>query len=170
MRIEILSTKDEGDDHLLTLDLEDVSQEDAKAMIREHLAVRSFATGEKHGAYSIVDCQDGPEGLSEYDISKAFTVQAVMSETHIDDAAVTAWCELVGLDQVPEDGEKAEALFHEAYRGEHSSQAAFAEAEHDGVWDIPDHLQSYINWEGVGDSLLTQGGYSEHDGHYFRDC
>ncbi len=164
MQIEIISAKDEGDDHVLLLDLEDLSQEQAQELINSHLKERSTDTGERHAGYQIVDCTEGPEGLGEHDLKKACAVQAVIND-HNEWDAVAAWCAVVGLECVGEK-DKAPGLFYDIYRGSFNTVAEFAESAYEGMCDIPDCLSIYINWEAAGNNLMVD--HEEQDGHYFR--
>ena len=58
--------------------------------------------------------------------------------------------------------------FAEAYRGEHASMADFAEAETDGIIEIPDGLREYVDWEKMGADLCGSD-YFEDRGYYFRN-
>lgn len=55
----------------------------------------------------------------------------------------------------------------EAYQGEYANWGEFAEEIFAEVYDIPDHLINYIDWEKVGRDLGHD--YFESNGHYFRN-
>ncbi len=164
MQIEIISTEDESDDHILSIDLDDLDQEEAQKLIDSHLAKRRASTGGGHNRYHIVDCTEGPEGLGEHDLKKACAVQAVIND-HNEWDAVAAWCAVVGLECVGEK-DKAPGLFQDIYRGSFNTVAEFAESTYEGMCDIPDCLSIYINWEAAGNNLMVD--HEEQDGHYFR--
>lgn len=51
--------------------------------------------------------------------------------------------------------------FEDAYAGTWDSEEAFAEGYYDGVWDIPEHLTYYIDWEKVARDLFIGDFWSE---------
>lgn len=55
----------------------------------------------------------------------------------------------------------------EAYQGEYTNWEEFAEETFTDIYDIPQHLINYIDWEKVGRDLSFD--YFESNGHYFRN-
>ena len=56
---------------------------------------------------------------------------------------------------------------NEAYQGEYENWTEFAEELFPSVYDIPDSLIHYIDWEKVGRDLSFD--YFESNGYYFRN-
>jgi antirestriction protein len=70
-------------------------------------------------------------------------------------------------------GDADEAGFEEAYCGEWDSEEAYAEDTMDDLYDIPDHLVMYIDWEAVARDWFCGDYYSIDGGagiYVFRNC
>ena len=51
------------------------------------------------------------------------------------------------------------------YQGQFDSDEEMAEELHESCYDIPDHLENYIDWGKVASDMMMD--YSEENGHYF---
>ncbi|CAB4158459.1 ArdA Antirestriction protein [uncultured Caudovirales phage] len=67
-------------------------------------------------------------------------------------------------------GSWSRRTFEEARSGEWDSERAFAENHVDELWDVPEHLQGYIDYDKVARDLFIDG-YTFENGYVFRtDC
>ena len=96
--------------------------------------------------FAIHDFDFGGLHLEEYEDIDDVAKWAALIVEH--GPAFAAYADTVGTDYATADG------FQDAYRGEWDSEQAYAEEFYDDVWDIPEHLESYIDWERVARDLF----------------
>ena len=68
------------------------------------------------------------------------------------------------------DSEATVEDFEECYQGHFDCPEDFAEQLYYELYEIPAHLEYFIDWKAVWRNLDTGGDYTELDGHIFRTC
>ena len=66
------------------------------------------------------------------------------------------------------DSEASVEDFTDCYQGHFDCPEDFAEQLYFELYEIPAHLESFIDWQAVWRNLDTSGDYAEFDGHIFR--
>ena len=98
------------------------------------------------------------------DIERVAAIGALIEEHG---AAFAAYADNVGIDYATADG------FQDAYCGEWDSERHYAEESFDDLYDIPDHLASYIDYDAIARDWFMGDFYSV-DGDcgvfVFRNC
>ena len=139
-------------------DAEDVAEEAREAM--RPMIAGFMGEAQAFDEIWIFD-HEGLGGLVSGECNVVEAVRAAEVLAEVDDAdAFRAYCEGLGptnidLDSVAED-------FREAYAGEWSSMADYAEdlAEDTGsLADVPEHFRPYIDFESYGRDLVLGGDY-----------
>lgn len=68
------------------------------------------------------------------------------------------------------DSEATVEEFEENYQGHYDCPEDFAEQLYFELYEIPAHLENFIDWGAVWRNLDTAGDYFEESGHVFRCC
>ena len=66
------------------------------------------------------------------------------------------------------DSEASVEDFNDCYQGHFDCPEDFAEQLYFELYEIPAHLENFIDWQAVWHNLDTSGDYAEFDGHIFR--
>lgn len=103
------------------------------------------------GEHYIAD-SEGFFGLKveKMSLSEIKAVAEKIEEMKDDAEAFVKWCDHLGADPC----DKSDDDFREAYRGHHSSEEEYAEELFREIYEIPDHLDSYIDWEKVARDMF----------------
>lgn len=144
------------------IELDGKSIEDVQAEISAILAASPYAAkyGEKAEEWAIHDYELGGMQISEYEnLENLVAISQCLSKWG---KAFTLYVAYVGSVEYAKDN------FEEAYLGKWDSFRDFAESEFNELYmhDIPEHLQSYIDYDKVERDLSYD--YYESDGHIFR--
>ena len=105
--------------------------------------------------------------ISDYDSLEDF-LEACRELHEDEEAPFLAWVEYHGWD-IKKDPDRAVDTFRDQYCGEWESERAYAEQLFDELYlhEIPEHLQSYIDYEAFARELFMDG-YDYVDGYVFR--
>ena len=131
-------------------------------------ACRELHEDEDEPEFMFQDWENIPsELISECGIDGAiFEVQDELDED--EEAPFLAWVEYHGWD-IKKDPDRAVDTFRDQYCGEWESERAYAEQLFDELYlhEIPEHLQSYIDYEAFARDLFMDG-YDYVNGYVFR--
>jgi antirestriction protein len=141
------------------LNLTDFS--DATEFIQKCMEIHS---DEKEPEFMFQDSDNLPESLYSESFSKD-NIESIYKlidfiNYNSEAEAVLAYLEIIGdLDEVLKN-------FDEAYQGSHRSNKEFSMDFFENIYDIPDGLFPYIDWEMVCNNLMED--FDEMNGYYFR--
>jgi len=115
----------------------------------------------------LADSEGFPFPVGEYDsLDKLNDWAEALDNRGFNHDAFDAYCDnmhvSLGSDPIDTISE-----FEEAFIGEFRSHGDFAEDTMNGIIEIPEHLQYYIDWEKMGRDMVHEG-YFETRGYYFR--
>jgi len=122
-----------------------------EAEVQGMLASSPFPHAEE---WAIHDYDLGGVSVSEYE--SFATVSAIAKAVEEHGPAFAAYIGHVGIEYAAQDWNVTIDHFQEAYRGEFSSMAGYAEEyciEVYGMEGVPEWLQHHIDWESVGKAL-----------------
>lgn len=125
--------------------------EEIEAAVQAMLARSPVPKAEE---WAIHDHDLGGVSISEYE--SFATVSAIAKAVEEHGSAFAAYIGHVGIDYSAQDWNVTVDHFQEAYRGEFSSMADYAEEycmDVYGMGEVPEWLQHHIDWESVGKSL-----------------
>jgi antirestriction protein len=104
----------------------------------------------------MVHDHEGLGNLGECNVSEAVELAKKMEEHG---PAWLAYVELVGDHYATVEG------FENSYYGEYESEEDYAQEFYESCYEIPDHLQYYIDWEAVARDVFMDMSFS--DGYVF---
>lgn len=110
------------------------------------------------------DYDDGPEFLYDESALLRDDIYDFIDLDDDDKEMVAAYIENVGLN-----GSLSEVIdeARDAHQGQWDSFEEFAQQLYEDLYEIPSHLESYIDWRAVASDL--QQDYFEENGHIFRN-
>lgn len=136
----------------------DQDAEDIEAKVKEMLKESPEPNAEEWAIHSFEGFHD--LRLNEYEsLEKVAELGQAIAEHG---RAFAAYASYLGVDDVTVDS------FQDKYKGEYSSEEDFAEEHYRDTYTIPEHLDSYIDWERVATDLFIDSFLSlECDGNIY---